>query len=1320
MKGYTLSYFTLKKGVLVIILCFFASFHLVAQSDKWMVKRYTTEHGLAHNTVYQISQDSIGYMWIGTDDGLCRFDGTKFTTFTTDDGLSSNYITDILNVGPDSFLIATWKGGINTLAHGEIRTLNEKNVGLNINNMAIGQKVSLFWNNNNIMICDEMGGNCNSYTSYKINKRFKYLPYGLRGVKIESVQGNQYTLTDQDKIYIYGGFSGISEWVNDSTFKPVFESYTKSEKIYFCQQEENHITWLGAKGKIMKISPDGSFQTFQKNLPPYSIWDIQRLDENRIVFMTGHDNLENRNLYIYNLNTAQIVSLKSLTQLQTTLAYLFVDKNHNIWVSTDGEGLILLQEKPFKYLDSSHGFANPFISAICEDDLSTIWLGTKDGLYYIKHDRVVHKNLPTPALERHVKFITNLHQNGLLVSSSSVFHLQGNQTKIVYDDTQLLTKQNSSFQIKELLVFKKDTLLLNYHNLCRLFTLNGNLWSKNLYKLDLDLIPSAFSIVENKVWISTQKGIYIWDNYQYLDTLTQKNGLPHNFVHDILPTGSGEVWIATEQGLCYWKDNKVQAIYTKDDGLISNKCRKLLLDRNGYLWIATPKGLSRFDGELFISFFEGNGLLSNDVNTLFLDSENHLWVGGSKGLTKIDLIHDSLKKTSPFIQLDRFEINHQVKPFVNQITLPYQSDVNFQFSVLELYNGDQVNMQYKINNRDWRPLKKNSIELLLAQNGVYTIQVKAKRIDGDWSKPLLLQFTVATPFWKNTFFIVVTLLGSLVFLYLLILNQQQKQRRLELERLELEKLKEVDQLKSQFFENISHEFRTPLTLILGPLSKAIQSVTDEQAKKLLLMSQHHGRELLDLINQLLALSKLEAQQMAINYQTKDIIFDLKVIISAFETAAEQKNIQFNSQSEFDKLVMSFDLDKLRIILNNLLSNAIKFTPEGEQISVIIRHPVDNTRYPNLEKELCIEISDTGIGIAPKDLTHLFDRFYQVDSSFTKEHQGTGIGLALVKELVELHQGRIEVKSEVGMGTNFRIFLPIKRVSTESHQPTDSQVYAPPINRDPVILTETTNSNLSKNLPQILIVEDNIHMRSFIHMVIAETQQYNIIEAANGEEGLKLATEQLPDLLISDVMMPKMNGMEMCNQLKIDERTSHIPIILLTAKANQGSKLEGLKIGADDYLPKPFDEDELLIRVSNLLAQRERMRKKYAKSITSLEPTEISIESADEEFLNNCIQIIEKNMSNSDFNVGTFVTEIGMSRSLLHKKLKALTDQSTTEFIRAIRLKRAVQLMRQQAGTISEICYDVGFNDPKYFRTCFSKLYGMTPSEYIKSLKEQNT
>ena len=540
--------------------------------------------------------------------------------------------------------------------------------------------------------------------------------------------------------------------------------------------------------------------------------------------------------------------------------------------------------------------------------------------------------------------------------------------------------------------------------------------------------------------------------------------------------------------------------------------------------------------------------------------------------------------------------------------------------------------------------------------------------------------------------------------------QAEKLRNLGFEAEKATKLEELDRLKTRFFTNISHEFRTPLTLLVGPIEDLQKKYPHEG---IIAVMQRNLQRLQSLINQLLDLSKLEAGEMKSQLQEVDLTHFLNQLFASFESLAQSKQIIFNhSQSQTPQLAL-FDIDKLEKIVTNLLSNAFKFTPENGRVSVRVnptptlpgREGENNSRGTGFS----IIVQDSGIGIDAARLPHIFDRFYQVEEH--NSHEGTGIGLALVKELVELLGGTIEVVSQKGKGTTFTLFLPFTPLEKLSN-PVAEFERKKSISESTNIANSSLKTQIdSDGQPLMLVVEDNADLRNYIGSIF--DNQYQLIMAVDGEEGLAKAIEFIPDVVISDLMMPKLDGLGFCEKLKTDERTNHIPVVMLTAKATIADKLIGLEKGADDYLSKPFNKEELMVRVSNLVHQRALMRSKYSAQTAAIIPMVEALHepTLDELFIQKAKDVIDKHLNKSGFDIEEFADKMNLSPVQLRRKIKAITDQTATEFVRNYRLELAAEMLKKGEGTVSEIAYRVGFDSMPYFSKVFQEKYGKTASEW---------
>ena len=641
----------------------------------------------------------------------------------------------------------------------------------------------------------------------------------------------------------------------------------------------------------------------------------------------------------------------------------------------------------------------------------------------------------------------------------------------------------------------------------------------------------------------------------------------------------------------------------------------------------------------------------------------------------LDIANELYKSINPYEELELsvklrklfFEIYGKIgqyeKAHLNALAWKTLSDSLYSKNMLAVTNE----LEAKYQNEQ----KTKEIALLASEKELQALQLNKRESE----RNAIIAFALLT-----------LLLGGLVYNQYRIKQHSNKE------------LRELDRLKSNFFANVSHEFRTPLTLIKGPVEKLEQNPDESLSREEVKMIRRNTNKVLDLVNQLLTLSKIDQGNVKLKLTEGDLYKCLRVAASSFNSHAAQRSMDYRVEIPNDVFWAAFDRDKVEKVVYNLLSNAFKFTNDGGLVTFKVFHK---------NEELDIQVSDSGKGIPEEEQPFVFNRFYQVDGGSTKEYEGSGIGLSLSKDLIALMDGTITVSSEAGKGTFFTVQFPIEQIETgeisklKTNLPIANQSHkAPSFELDKVD---------KRDVPEILLVEDNQDMRQFIkgHLL----KDFIIIEATNGKEGLNKAIAQPPDLLITDLMMPKMDGMQLCSQLKSKVETSHVPIIMLTAKAGLENKIEGLEIGADEYLTKPFELKELLVRIKNLIEQRKKVREHYANTNLLIGPKKIRTHSIDQKFLEQLFDLLEKEYSNAKFGVPQMQEELSMSKTQLHRKLKALTNETPGELLRNFRLKRAAQLLSLKADTVTQIAYQVGFNNLSYFAKCFKEAYGVSPSSY---------
>ena len=783
----------------------------------------------------------------------------------------------------------------------------------------------------------------------------------------------------------------------------------------------------------------------------------------------------------------------------------------------------------------------------------------------------------------------------------------------------------------------------------------------------------------------------------------------------------------------------------------------ILEDDKGVFWISTLNGLSRFDpkAKTFRNYYTYDGLPGNEFrpSSCYKAKNGMVYFGTTSGVVYFH--PDSIRESTyfPTLALTNFKIFNKVIPIgkmtdgrtiltksINEsdkITLRY-SDNNFsiEFAAIDFSAPEKIKYAYTMEGFDKKWIEKDFNQRYAAYTnlypGTYTFKIKTTNVDGDWNdhyKTLIIK--IQPPFWKTWWAYLIyfaILISAFIGVRKLMLFRITMQNSLEMERLEREKLEELNQSKLQFFSNVSHEFRTPLTLILGPLERLSNSRLDGALKKQIEFVHKNAIRLLRLVNLLLDLQKVEKNEMHLRARLGDIVAFTKEIVMSFEELTHHKKISLNFVTDIKKLDVWYDSDKLDKVLFNILSNAVKFTQKGGSITVALTTGRNDVFPYPLNDFVNISITDTGKGMKEEHLHKIFERFYQIESNESEMQLGTGIGLHLSSYLIELHKGKIMVSSKEGEGTRFEVLIPLNGDHLKEDQKVADMELSEISNHTELIGFEqetmepaiepdkkTTKDKKNSKKYKILVVEDDHEIRSYIKSEFHD--RYEMIEALDGMEGWEMAQSQMPDLIISDVMMPRLDGIQFCKKIKTDISTSHIPVILLTARTSIENRIEGLETGADSYIPKPFNPKHLMVRVEKLIELRQNLMAKFSKSI-NFEAKEMTLTSADERFLQKAINLVKDNISNSELNIEDMGSELGMSRVHLYRKLKALTNQTPSEFVRTIRLKQAAYLLSQNKINISEVAYAVGFSSHQYFTNCFQNYFKMSPTDYSQKNQEE--
>ena len=806
-----------------------------------------------------------------------------------------------------------------------------------------------------------------------------------------------------------------------------------------------------------------------------------------------------------------------------------------------------------------------------------------------------------------------------------------------------------------------------------------------------DAVNHVYKDSRGLIWIATREGLNVYDvrHHLFLD-LSPVAEAKGSFIAAITEDQERNMWVSTSR--------KVIRVTVASDG----------------------KGSYLFDSRAYNS---EDGLQNCDFNQRSIKTLHNgiIAIGGLYGVNVFAPDHIRYNKMLPnvmFTGLSLFDeavkvgqsyggrvlIEKELND-VENVEFDYKQNIFSVSFASDNYNlPEKTQYMYKLEgfNNDWLtlPLGVHNVTFTNLAPGKYVLRVKAINSDGYVGmKEATLGIVVNPPFWMSWWAYLLYAIGLVVVLFLARYRMLKREReKFHLQQIENEvaKNEEINNMKFRFFTNVSHELRTPLTLIISPLEGMLKETTDELQSTRLQLMYRNAQRLLHLVNQLLDFRKGEMSTHQLSLSEGDIISYVHSVCNSFLLMADKKHIQFSFFSGIDTFSMAFDADKVGKIVMNLLSNAFKFTPEGGRVTVMIEHVAGT---PDM---LEIKIADTGIGISDVDKEHIFERFYQADHKGVEETTGNGIGLSLVRDFVTLHEGEVKVFDNIGTGSVFVIQFPVKHVETQVQLPPETGIPAGE-EEDKEIKEETER----KDFPLLLIVDDNEDFRIFMRYSLE--LQYRVKLAVNGNEAWEMMQEELPDLVISDVMMPQMDGNELCRLIKQDKRTAHIPVILLTARQNTEAKLEGLQTGADDYVTKPFNMTILVLRIRKLIELSRYHR--VTQGMIDPAPSEIVITSLDEKLIEKAIKYVEDNMSRTELSVEELSRELGMSRVHLYKKLLQITGKTPIEFIRVIRLKRAAQLLRESQLHVSEVAFEVGFNNPKYFSRYFKDEFGVLPSVY---------
>lgn len=1301
--------------------------------------------GLSHNTVQGVAQDSTGYVWIATLDGLNRYDGSKnIKVYRVNPGdslsIASNRILGIVtdpserlwvltpralslyNPSDDSFRNYPLPSGEEAVAFcpmsaDELLLATEKSLlrldvpsgsieRLPLDNTGAGAGIST-------VLCHEgrvyVGGKKGAFTYDADNGRCKRLP-GLPDIQVNSLyaggNGRIYAATEGDGLYMAMSAA--------APFAPL-EIMADNKELKFARavlQDESGRLWIGTYKGLFVYNPQDSTVTVIKSTA--DSWDSEMAE-----------------------------------RLQhSTVSCIYADRQGGMWIGTYYGGVDYYHplQSQFRSLrrNNSPGRLNDnIVSCIEESPGGQIFIGTNSG----------GVNIYDPTTNRY-SFI----KNGDLPSNDiKALHIDPDKSRLyvgmnhggiaAFDLNGLRRIQTAMAGLDVYAIRPNEEGNLWVGTLDGLYVFNPSTGLAVRVRTDASgnpLQPTAITDIfkdsEGRLWLSGPKGVRVYrendgaalapvkvlDGNHLLDYYVNSVGqLKHN----------GDIWVSSRDGLYIISRDAttLRKHLTVSDGLPNDITYGVLDDDAGNLWISTNYGLSRYtaDGGTFRNYSDRDYLPFNQFSQKSYKqaSDGTMFFGGVRGLVSFNpgAITPNTYSPKPIIsgvklfdnpvapgdesgildksieQLDRIELK------------PGQSMVSFDFTVCNFSNGNYTRYAYMLDgyDKDWIETgDSHSDNYRNLPPGLYTFKVKASNSDGLWSEERLMQVRVL-PQWYQLWWVqflfamTVMLVGYLILRYLM--RRKIRDERLEFERRDIERQREVNDMKINFFVNMSHELRTPLTLILLPATELLeQKRNDPKVTDKLETIRSNTLRILNIINQMLDYQRAESGMFPLNVAPQDVNTLLRGEFDIYRQAAMHHSIVYKLDSTVGDAPLYIDRSYLSIILGNLLSNAFKHTPDGHSITLRAALSDDESR-------LMIEVSDTGTGIPADKLPDIFERFYKANVSDI----GSGIGLALVGRLISMHHGQISVDSCVGEGTVFRLSLPVKAEAyapgERSTEPVD--VAAAPRIAEPVEIYTPQESETPAQAPEaeslqtVLLVDDNESILKYISESLMP--EFNVLCARSGKEALAILAEKEADIIITDVMMPDMDGVQLCKAVKRNLRTSHISVIMLSAKSEVSDQLEAMKVGADDYLPKPFSMPLLKAKIANRLRTRARAIA-YYNDATDIEPEKMAMNPIDQEFLTNAKAVVEKHLDDSEFTTEKFAFELLVSRTNLHLKLKALTGESANEFIRRMRMNKAVELLKTGRYSVSEVSVMVGYSTASYFSTSFKKFFGELPSDYVKN------
>jgi ligand-binding sensor domain-containing protein/signal transduction histidine kinase/DNA-binding response OmpR family regulator len=1352
---------------LLIFLLLVAPKFSYAQPNRVRFDHLTTRDGLSQSTVNCMTRDKLGYMWFGTNDGLNRYNGYQFEVYRPDETSRSISHASVLSLAEDEH--GLWVGTANGLNYYDARR-----EAFTTHFYDSSDNQSLQESRINSLLVDHQQrvwiGTAQGVKVYDpVRKKFSQfpLPEGEPAVQslLEDHRHHLWVGTAQG-LFEYDQHRRLLHWYHHDPSQAHSLSDSHVFKVF---EDAQQSIWVGTRsGGLNQLEPGGTFRHFRHTAQEGAISndrikDIATDQAGKLWVAT----FEGLNRYDYATGTFEVFS-QDLSRPDGLTHFhvwsLYHDPQGVLWIGTYAGGINVYSpfNQRFHYRNPAGAVAERPIGKIgpMVEDGDNIWIASEGGGLIAYHRRQQqYQFFPLPSDEvfapqnniikalmkdRNGRLWIGTHDEGIHLFDPETRQFVGRYQHQPHDRTSL-----SSNIINVIYEDQAGYVWIGTHNPGTLnrFDPDTKTFQSVSYRDDSDSLVNVYDVKaiaehQGKLYFGTGGyGMFTYDQEQQrfarYTRHTAQHALPSNWIQALFHDRRGDLWIGTDRGALRWSTADSVQHYTTQNGLPSNNIGSFEESASGFLWMGTLAGVARLDRQqnTIRSYSYVDGFPINELNqhASLRTSDGLLFWGGDNGFVFFDphqmvnneyvpkVVLSDLQVFNQSVAVgDESELLDQPISQSQQITLNYRRNVfTINFFSTNLISPEENQYAFRLDGleEDWNEVgPRRSATYTNLAPGAYTFLVKTANNDGVWSaEPTALQINVLPPPWKTWW--AYGLYALMVASLLLALRRYwyvkaTLEKNLALEQLEHQQSEEVHRAKIAFFTNVSHEFRTPLTLILGPLqsilrSESLRNAADETVSQLRIIERNAHR-LLRLVNQLLDLQKYETDNIRLQVAQGDLVKFVNEIYLSFLSIAEEKSIDYTFCCESSSLTAWYDRDELEKVFLNLLINAFKYTARGGSIKVVLAPAQLAGRLL-----ICVSVHDTGTGIPPDQIDKVFERFYQATN--VSHHAGTGIGLSLAKSIVEMHHGLLEVQSDTEVGTTFHTFLPSlpddfapEEIIADFKDSEAKEYYQ--VREMPLPAYAHPEAPLPPLAPTVLVVEDNPDVRTYVSSFL--NRQYHVLEADNGQAGWELAQSKLPDLVISDVMMPVSDGITLCKRIKKETVTQHIPVILLTARTAAIHQKEGLGAGADDYITKPFEVELLKIKVENLIASRRRLRTLFGEAI-DLQQMGIEATSYDVSFLEKITHAITERISDPQVGVADIAREVGFSRSQLHRKLKELTGCTISEFVRNIRLKAAAKMLREYRMSISEVSDQVGFSSHAYFTKCFKDYFHLTPAQYAK-------